>query len=373
MAIELNASDRVARAAVLKDIEAGKGAEASDLGTAVRKQDDDKPIVNDDDRTVIDPDDGEADEEEDESNEEEGESTDEEETDESEEDEDESDEEDEADPPKTEKTDPELQKRLDQIQKREKQAKAAIARERAELKREQEAFVAEWKPLIQEAQQFKQYAAKVRTNPAAVLMALGLKEEDLDYAARQVHGRSKKAAENPKNREYTDRLERERELEERAINAERLAQQALERLNQTEQQKTEQENLDRYLKGVVQSVQAEEHPLVAKLLKKTPEKARRMLHQTAERLWNETGEVPDHSDVVAALEQERREELEELDVDLSHLVTTSKKKTPEAREKKRQKTLSPTHGNPKKPRPAPLSRKELEKQTLRELEEGRLE
>lgn len=358
MAIELNAGDRVARAAVLKEIESGKGAEASDLGVAVRKTDDDTPIVNDDDTVVED----EVEEEE----------TTEEAEDEVEETEDEAEEEDPAGPA-SKKVDPEMQKRVDQIQKREKQAKAAIARERAEFHQERDAFLEEWKPLVQEAQAFKQYRAKVRTNPAAVLMALGLKEEDLDYAARQVHGRSKKAAENPKNREYSDRLERERELEERAINAERLAQQALERVSQADQQRVEQENLDRYLKVMVKSIQAEEHPLVATMIKKTPEKARKMLHQTAERLWNETGEVPDHADVVAQLEQDRREELEELGVDLSSLVPTSKKKNLEAGEKKRQKTLSSDHGNPKKPRPAPLSRKELEQQTLRELEEGHLE
>lgn len=271
------------------------------------------------------------------------------------------------------KADPDLAKRLDVVQKAQKRAKEELARERAELERERERWKAEWNPRIQQAEQFLQLAGRAKYDPVGVLLALGLTEDDLEPAARQVYAHSKAAAADPRYKESATRVMRERQVADELAQTRKELTEMRQQLQAREQAQAAEREAQRYMESVVK-VAGEETPLVRTMLAKNAERTRERLAQTAMRLIEESGETPDPEDVVKALEQARRAELEELGIDLDTAIKAAPKKaTPVAGETKAARTLTADLGTPAQPRAANRSRQDERADVLRALETGHLE
>lgn len=260
--------------------------------------------------------------------------------------------------------DPELSKRLEAIQRAEKRGKEAVAKERQAFEAERAQFLEEWQPKIQAAQQFEQLKARARYDAAAVLEALGYGDDDFEPAARQLYVRSQGAKADPKHREAAARMMREREQQDALSQMRQEMEKLRSEIQQRDLREQQQQQVETYLTSVTNAV-TDDTPLVRTWLDKSPQKVRRQIVAVSERLIAETGEVPDAADVLQALEQERRSELEELGIDFTQVAkkkaTTPKKKTPAAGEKRTaNKTLTNDLGNPTKPRGQPVTREELE-------------
>lgn len=267
--------------------------------------------------------------------------------------------------------DPDLNKRLEAVNKREKRAKESMAREREAYQRERSAFEAEWSPRIKQAEEFADISRRVRHDPVGVLLGLGLTEDDFEPVAKVVYAHSTAARNNPQVREAAQRSMRERELSDQVAKLTRAVQDRDQRDQERDQRETVQRETVRFLDAVAKSA-SDETPLVRTMLEKSPEKARQRLAQVADAIIHETGEVPDHADVVAELEKLRRAELEELGIDIDTAIKRPKKLSPAADEKRPAKTLTNDLGKPTTPRSA-LSRKEELADVRKALEEGRLE
>lgn len=270
-------------------------------------------------------------------------------------------------------SDPDLNKRLDAVHKREKRAKESMAREREAYQREKAAWEKEWAPKVELAEKVAELSRRVRHDPVGVLMGLGLTEDDLDPIARVVYAHSKEARQDPKLREAAQRSMRERELADQVQQLTHKMEERDRRDQERERQETTQREVTRYLDEVSKAA-GDDTPLVQTMLAKNADKTRARLGEVAHRLIEESGEVPDHAEVVAELEKIRRAELEELGIDPDSAIKRTKKPSPEAEEKRPAKhTLTNDLGKPATPRSAPVSRKEELADVRKALEEGRLE
>lgn len=271
--------------------------------------------------------------------------------------------------------DRELAKRLEAVSRAEKRAKDGVARERDGIARERSEVQELRKQLaaeLAEVKQFKELQGRARFDPVGVMSALGLPEEDYEPAARQFYSRSAAARQDPKLREQADRAMREREqsstVSHLAKQVEDLHRQIAERETRVQHERL----IETYLAGASKAV-SDDTPIVRNMLSKSPEKTRERIGELAERLFVDTGEVPDVADVVRELEKSRRAELEEAGIDVAQIFNTSKNRTPAAGEKRNGKSLSNELSTPTKPRTEPKTREELRAETLQALHSGELE
>lgn len=207
--------------------------------------------------------------------------------------------------------DKDLQKRLAAIQREEKRAKAALAAERQQFAEERRAAEADRRAAAQERAQLQKVMERARYDLPSLLRALGYKEEEFDAAARQVYSESPEGRTDPSRREAAARTARERERDDELQQTRRELAEVKSMLEQRDIQARTEAWIDQAAKAA-----SDETPLVQTMLSRAPAKARQRIAQTAQRLLDETGEVPDHADVLAELEKDRRAELEELGVDV---------------------------------------------------------
>jgi len=168
--------------------------------------------------------------------------------------------------------DAQTQRALDKIRAREKQSKEALAEERADWKREREREEARLSPRLAELEKFETLKARAKYDPAGVLEALGLSDDDMEAASKAAWSRSKAAKADPKQREAVEKTAKEREA------ADRLA--ALEkRIAEREKAETERENqarvqtmLTSYLDSISKAA-SDSTPLARAHLSKNPEAA----------------------------------------------------------------------------------------------------
>lgn len=225
------------------------------------------------------------------------------------------------------KGDPDLQKRLAIVAKHEKRAKEREAKAKAEIEAERAAVRKERSEIDREIQAaraeieaFKQARERAKYDPAGVLRALGLSEDDLGPAARQLWAHSKEQSADPKNREAAARLMKEREAEDRISKLEReLAEERKAREAEKSRAQTES-RVNEYLTGITKAVSAEDHPLAARAVEKSPERARMRFAAIAHELSERDGDLPDADDVLAEYEKRRRAELEEDGVDVAAML-----------------------------------------------------
>lgn len=248
--------------------------------------------------------------------------------------------------------DPVAAKRLEAIHRAEQRSKES-------LKREREAVAAERAELLKLSDQVKKYQeaiARAKYDPVAALEALGV--EDLEHVARQAYLRSKTAAADPKAKEAALREAREREhrteLEKMRAEISAIKEERDRELRAAQ----EEQMVAAYLSQVTAAVD-DSAPLVKRLIEKNPSKTKNQIQEIAWRMAQELGEAPEPADVVAALEKQRREDLEEAGIDVASMLKPKTEPVQASENKKAAKTLSNDLGTPTKPRAAPSSREDL--------------
>ena len=236
-------------------------------------------------------------------------------------------------------------KRLTSIAKAEKRSRDLISKERADAKADFQAEVervrAEITPHIDSVKKYKAAVEQARTNPVELMRSLGLSEDDFEYVAQQLFNSSKAAASDPKRASAAAhaRREREKDLEIRELRDWRTQVETEKKqaaATQTfEQQKTQ------FLDHVTATLPAEA-PLLKAMIEKNPTKAKAEMWKTTERLFAETGEVPDAEDVALEYEKQRRSELEELGIDPATIISKAKSPVIATDTKRPAKTLDAT-------------------------------
>lgn len=271
------------------------------------------------------------------------------------------------------KPDSETSKRLAAVQAAEKRSREKVAAERAEVAAERAAAAKERSELDAERAELAAYRKAVeraKVDPVAALRAMGITDPaDLEHAAKTSYAAAKG---DPANKEAAARAMRERE------HADELAtlRKRLDDRDSADKQRTETEHVQRETAKYVSDLKAavgDDSPIARHFLAKSPAKTEAALRRTAYELSQETGDIPDHADVLARYEQTRRAELEELGIDPNSILSAPPKKPDlEAAKKPAAKTLGNALSTPLVPRPK-SSEKESRAETLRALESGRLE
>lgn len=255
--------------------------------------------------------------------------------------------------------DPELAKRLAQVRKTEQRLRAQLAEQRAELQRE----IDSWKPRIAKVQEFEQLSKRAKYEPAAVLRALGLSEEDMEDAARDIYANSTKGSADPKNKEAVARSRRERELADKLSAMEKKLAERDEAEKKAQVEREAEQQVQSYLRGIAKKVDAEKFPLAAAQKTKNAARFEEKIALVAHQLAQKTGEWPSAPKVLARYERMRREELEELGVDPTAIAVKSKT-NPKAADKTNGKKSAPSKNG------AALPDRPSRAQLLAELEAG---
>lgn len=234
-------------------------------------------------------------------------------------------------------------KKLAALQRHDKKQKEALAADRAALEERE-------KSLVDRESAIKSWeAAKARAaiDPVGVLEELGLTPEQFEDTARDFYNRRPDA--------QVDRATAQRNMKVREANS--AAAQALQevkalkaQIQESEDRRVVQERFNTYITKASAAI-TDETPIVAKLFANNPEKFRSAIDTTAARLWEETGETPDHVDVLKELENTKRAELLELGIDLPK----GSQQPAQASKQPVGKTLTNELGNPTKTRAEPLT------------------
>lgn len=253
--------------------------------------------------------------------------------------------------------------KLAALQKAEKRQKEAASLRAQELDR-REAALAENESAAKTLADLK---ARAAIDPVAVYRELGLTDELFEDTARDFWT-NRPGAEQ-------DRATTQRDVKQREVNdIARRALQEVESLKKQLEQKDVQQDLQARAK-VYQDTAAsfvdEDTPIAAKMLANNPDKFRDAINIAATKLYRETGETPDHLDVVLELENSKRAELLELGIEVP--LTGGSPKQSAQSPKKSAGTLTNDLGTPTKTRTAPLSREELQADVLANLSTGNFE
>ena len=271
-----------------------------------------------------------------------------------------------AKPPEP-KPDPAEERGMASVRRMEEQARKRLTAERAAMKAEIDKAKAEWAeeraraekqlaPMMEQVKAFEALKARARYAPDAVLEHLGLTAADFEPAARALWSRTEAASADPKNREAVARMMRERETDDRVAaiikkNEElekRLAEQN-DRWTAREQEAESARQANEYLDAVTGAV-SDSAPLVQRWMAKDKAKVREQFAVVAMELAQETGEAPNHADVVQEVERRRRADLEVLGFDPDAILATPKKAAPAAPAAPPAKTLRQAGGAPTPPK-----------------------
>lgn len=208
-------------------------------------------------------------------------------------------------------------KRIAAVQKQEKRARDALAVEKAALEKER----AEWASVLEEARGFADLKSRAKYDPAAALAALGLGEDDFEPAAKDLYARSKAAQANPAAREAAAKMQRERQYADKVSALEAKLASLESSLTEKQRQADYDQAWNNYYGDVSKTVKtSDDAPLLRAHMDKNPQRAQQMVQQAANYLFQQTGEWPEASDVVATYEQNRRRELEELGIPVDEVL-----------------------------------------------------
>lgn len=222
---------------------------------------------------------------------------------ESDDDEEESDAEDEDDELDAESAkDPELVKRHAALRRTAERQRQRLELERATFDRERTTFQTETRQVRADVDRICGLAARAKIDPAAVLEALGLSPDDMEYAGQQCHARSKAAATDPRYRAAAERAIRDREAAETAAaNAKRIAELEAKIEGKDSQAEADRE-LDTYFGRVFRKA-TDATPVTARLIARRPKAARAELAVTAGQLAAKLGRMPKVAELLTAHEK----------------------------------------------------------------------
>lgn len=199
--------------------------------------------------------------------------------------------------------DPELAKRLRVIRQTEQRHRTALDRDRATFDRERSDWQAQARQVVEAQKRFEALVARAKYDPAGALAALGVSEEDFEYAGQQVFARSKKASADPKYRDAADRAMREREHTDELRQTRAELDEVKKDLAKRDQAAAAKESADLYLRRIVRKAD-DATPRVKALIATNPKRARAELGQTAIELADKAGgAMPKAKDVLAAHEK----------------------------------------------------------------------
>ena len=276
-------------------------------------------------------------------------------------------------PEKEPEDDAKTQERLERIHREEKRVKAEVQAERDKLAEEKKQVEEQ----RQEVERFEAVKKRAKYDPVAAMKALGISEEDFDTVSKAIYMASPKAQKDPKLREAAAREKLRSETTSEVEELRNEIKALREEREQERAQQTQQQQMQQYAEAVTKAASAtEDAPIVKTMMERNPDGAREKLLDTAARLYQQTGETPEHGDVVKALERARRTELEELGIDPQTAIKAKPKtQTPASagETKSGGKTLTNELGTSTKPRSEPASRKDLENELLKDLEQGKIE
>jgi hypothetical protein len=198
--------------------------------------------------------------------------------------------------------DPELVKRHAALRRTATRQRQRLEQERAGFERERSTWQTETKQVRESLARVQTLVARAKIDPAAVLEALGLSLEDMEYAGQQCYARGKTAAADPKYRQAAERAARERELgETAAANAKRIADLEA-KLESKELQAAADREVDALFERTFRKV-TDATPITARLITKRPKAARAELERTAVELGAKLGRLPKVGELIAAHEK----------------------------------------------------------------------
>lgn len=263
-----------------------------------------------------------------------------------------------------------IDRRAAKFREEQAAAKAEIELERAELAR----MRAE---VSGKASSFEELQKLAKRDPIAALAKLGIdSEDDWENVGRGAYPRTKAGKADPRAQPAVAQTARERELADKLAEVDQKLAKIDETMRQRDAQSQSQKFVSDYLDSAVKAIPADKPTLIAKLLAKSPEKARQALLQTGVRMERDAmaaegatkydpSFTPSHAEVIAEYEKGRRAELEEQGVDVDALLAPPKPAAP-APAQKPAATLDPT--SPTGTRPTNGSPTRAEK--LRAVTEG---
>ncbi len=220
--------------------------------------------------------------------------------------------------------DPATQKRIDSVRKAEQRSRAKLAEDR-------QAFDGERKKheeRIARADNFEAAQRRAKYDPASLLRAAGLTEDDFELAAHAIYAESKAAAADPKRKEAAAQRLREREKEDKFTALERKQAELEKTIEEQKEAAKAQQATARYVADL--EAGAKKHPLVARILKADPDDAHAGISAAYERLGKKTGKTPSPAAVLVEYDRTMRSKLQKLGIDpdsiakATPIVTTKK-------------------------------------------------
>lgn len=205
-------------------------------------------------------------------------------------------------------------KRLKLVDQQKKHARAELARERQDWEREKAAWAEQQRPAHEAAKKFDTLKERVRVDPIGVLAELGLSEDFYEPIARKMFALSPAGKADPKQREYADKLLQERAATDKVSAVEKKLADALEKLEAKDKAADTQRQLEAYYGGAEKLV-TDKTPVVQRLLKGDPNRARHEMSILAYSMAQETGTAPAQKALIIAYEKQERARLRALGID----------------------------------------------------------
>lgn len=268
--------------------------------------------------------------------------------------------------------DADTSKRLAAVQAEEKRARAKVAAERAEVAAERAAAAKERAEIDADRAALAEYrkaAERAAVDPVAALRSLGLKDEGLEDAARQVYAAAKGT---PATKADAARMMRDKERDAEIAELKKWREERTTAEKTQTQEAAARAAADAWFREFPAVVKTAESPLAKLAAARSPAKLEAALRRiTLDML--QAGEEPEHVDVLARYETQRRAELDELGVDIDSILKTPKKPDPEAVKKTAAKTLNNDMSTPTTVPRSESSDKEQRAKVRAALEAGKLE
>jgi hypothetical protein len=212
--------------------------------------------------------------------------------------------------------DPETAKRLDVVRRAEKRARAQADAREAELTAREQRMA----DRLARLDEIERLAARAKYDPAAVLRAMGLTDDDFETVGQAIYAESKVAQSDPKRKEIAAKLLREREQADKLTAIERRAQELEQKLERQREESEVRAEAARYFEQL-NTTASTKHPLVAHLLKADPDDTQHGLVAAYERMMTKTkGAPPAAAAVVAEYDRAARAKFKRLGVDPDALI-----------------------------------------------------
>jgi hypothetical protein len=227
--------------------------------------------------------------------------------------------------------DPELAKRLAKVRKREQRAREQDAARDRTFEQKVQAFNAELKPRLEALDEFEKLKSK-KSDPVALMKALGYSEDEFLEVSQILYGLSKVGQADPKYREHAKRLLKDRDLAEKADAADRRSAELEKKLADRDTQAETDRKVDAYRARIVKTV-SDETPLLKKRLQTAPKATQARIDKVWLELAKNAGKLEVDPKKVARLVEkklrttvERAKALAGDDTETTETKTTAKPK-----------------------------------------------